>query len=205
MLFLSCSEDPKIEGLWELQKVDIDMIPKRFKPTYLKIEHGGSFYVSKEEGDLTGLYRLENSLLSLSSEDERWFNRSWKVFAKEDELVLNDVRNGYRGAQLRFKKIEKFPDFEEFLQTLTGSWELYKMKEKGQTKTVANTFFIIADENYIIKEDEKILEEGKVLIDARHQKMTFENAEMTWDARFVWDELRLENDQIGLTYRLRKK
>ena len=70
---------------------------------------------------------------------------------------------------------------------------------------VANTQFIIKDDNYRIVEGEVPLEEGKVLIDTRHRKMTFENAETVWNARFVWNELRLENEQIGRMYRLRKK
>ena len=134
IVLLGCAESPTIEGLWELQKVDVDMIPKRFRPTYLKIEKDGSFYVSKENGDLTGLYQLNNTLLSFSSNDEKWFNQSWKVFATDKELVLNHVKNSYRGAQLRFKKIEQFPDFEEFQQALDGTWELYKTEEKGLTK-----------------------------------------------------------------------
>ena len=78
-------------------------------------------------------------------------------------------------------------------------------KEKGETKAVSNTRFIIQDDHYTIQEGTKVLEQGKVRVDTRHQKITFENEEITWDARFVWDELRLENSQLGLMYRLRKK
>jgi len=203
--FFSCSEKPNIEGLWELQKVDIDMIPRGFKPTYLQINKGGSFYVSKEDGDLTGLYQIDKSLLHLSSVDNKWFNRSWKIFASENELVLNDIRNSYRGAQLRFRRIPKFPDFKEFQQALNGTWELYKTEEKGVKKVISNTRFIIKDDSYKIMEGEVLLEEGNVLIDARHKKMTFKNVETIWNVRFVWDELRLENERIGITYRLKKK
>lgn len=194
-----------MDGLWELQKVDVDMIPRRFKPTYLKIKTDGSFYVSKENGDLIGIYRLNNKLLTLSSEDDNWFNKSWKVFASEEELVLNDVRNNYRGEQLRFRKIDKFPDFGEFQQALNGRWELYKTKENGITSVVSNTWFIIDEDDYTIEEGETVLEKGKVRIDTRHKKMIFENAENSWNARFVWDELRLENEKMGLTHRLRRK
>lgn len=111
---LSCTEKPQVEGLWELHEFSVDMYGRGFKPTYIKFDNNGSFSVSKEDGDIAGLYRLDESLLSLSSNDQKWFNRNWEVITTENELILNDVRNSFRGVQMRFNKIDKFPSFEEF-------------------------------------------------------------------------------------------
>ena len=204
LLVISCSEKQQVTGLWELNEFTVDMYDRGFKPTYIKFEENGAFSVSKEDGDVAGLYSLDNSLIKLSSADEKWFNRSWRVIATDKELVLNDVKNSFRGAQMRFKKIDKFPPFEEFLEKLNGNWELYKIVEKGEEQRVKNTFFLIEDEHYAIYEDKEVIEEGNVSVDTRHHMMTFENMEITWDVRFVWDDLRLENEELGVMYRLRK-
>ncbi len=204
-LMLGCEPQAELTGLWELHKMDVDMIPKRFNPTYIKFESNGSFSVSKEDGDIAGLYELENSLLSLSSNDQKWFNRKWKVIATENELVFNDVKNSFRGAQMRFNKIDKFPSFEEFMDRLNGKWELYKIVEKGEERRVKQTWFMIQNDRYILMEGDEQTEEGAIRVDTRHHKITFETMAITWSVRFVWDDLRLENEELGLMYRLRKK
>jgi len=205
LLCLGCAEKQEVAGLWELYKMDVDMIPRGFRPTYIQFGEDGSFSVSKEDGDIAGIYRLENKLLTLSSNDKKWFDRSWKVFATEEELVLNDVRNSFRGAQMRFKKIDRFPSFDEFLEALSGKWKLYKIEEKGEEKRLSSTYLSITEERYELSEEEQILEEGNISIDARHHKITFEQMQITWDVRFVWDDLRLENNEVGITYRLRRE
>ena len=205
LLCFGCSERQEIIGLWELHKMDVDMIPKRFTPTYLRFAPDGSFFVSKEDGDLVGIYKLDQKLLTLSSKDEKWFDRSWKVFATEQELVLNDVKNSFRGAQMRFRKIDQFPTFDEFLETLSGKWKLYKIEEKGEERRLSRTYLSISEERYELSESDEIVEQGNISIDARHHKITFEQMQITWNVRFVWDDLRLENKELGITYRLRKE
>lgn len=204
-LILSCEQQAELTGLWELHKMDVDMIPRRFTPTYINFKPDGSFSVSKEDGDVAGLYQWENSLLSLSSNDEKWFNRKWDVIATENELVFNDVDNSFRGAQMRFNKIDKFPSFDEFMERLNGKWELYKIVERGEERRVKRTYFVIQNDRYFLLEGDEQLEEGAIHVDTRHHKITFETMDITWSVRFVWDDLRLENEEMGLMYRLRKK
>jgi len=201
---ISCRPEPDVIGLWELHKMDVDMIPRGFDPTYIKFEENGSFSVSKEDGDVVGLYQLENSLLTLKSNDPLGFDRSWRVIATDEELVFNNVKNSFRGAQMRFNKIDKFPSFEEFLERLNGKWELYKIEENGKEQRIKNTFFTIKDDHYSMAQSGAVVEEGNILVDTRHHKISFENMEIIWSVRFVWDDLRLENEELGLMYRLRK-
>ena len=203
-LLASCSQKPAVEGLWELHRMDVDMIPKGFNPTYIQFHRDGSFSVSKQNGDVMGLYKLSDDFLALSSNDDKWFNRNWKVITTDKELVLNDVKNSFRGAQMRFNKIDRFPSFEEFMEKLNGKWELYKIAERKEERRVADTYFTIEGDHYSILEAKEIVEEGAVTVDTRHHKITFENMDIIWNVRFVWDDLRLENEELGITYRLRK-
>ena len=119
-------------------------------------------------------------------------------------MVLTGLEYGYRTTELRFKKVDKISSFEEFENKLNGKWELYKVSEKGYEKKITNTHFLIYEDQYSITENESVIEEGIVSIDARHEKIIFRNTITQWKARFVWDELRLENDEMQLVYRLRK-
>lgn len=204
LIFFSCSEKADITGLWELHKVSVDMYDRGFNPTYLKFEKDGTFSASKVDGDLVGLYKIEKSVLSLSSNDQKWFDKSWELFANDEELVLNDLKHSFRGEQLRFRKIDKFPSFEEFMEKLNGTWELYRIVEKGKERRVTHTFFTMEDNQYSITEKDQIIESGNISVDTRHHKITFENMDIIWDVRFVWDDLRLENEERGVMYRLRK-
>ena len=204
-LLASCSQKPAVEGLWELHRMDVDMIPKGFNPTYIQFHRDGSFSVSKQNGDVMGLYKLSDDFLALSSNDDKWFNRNWKVITTDKELVLNDVKNSFRGAQMRFNKIDRFPSFEEFMEKLNGKWELYKIAERKEERRVADTYFTIEGDHYSILEAKEIVEEGAVTVDTRHHKITFENMDIIWNVRFVWDDLRLENEELGITYRLRRQ
>ena len=38
---------------------------------------------------------------------------------------------------MRFNKIEKFPSFDEFMKRLNGTWQLYKIEEKGRERRVS--------------------------------------------------------------------
>ena len=81
---------------------------------------------------------------------------------------------------------------------------LYKIERKGVERVVDNMRFLITEEEYAISQSDSLIEEGKVLVDTRHRKISFENEETIWNACFVWDELRLENKEMEITYRLRK-
>lgn len=199
-LFFSCAEDPKLAGLWELKDVSVDMIPRESKPIFLKFEEGGSFSVSRAQGDLVGLYELSGNDLFLQSKDQKWFNTNWSAHVYHGELVLKGLEYGYRTTELRFRGADKFPTFDEFIEDINGTWELYKVGEEE----IDNMLFVISEESYFITENDSTIEKGKVLIDSRHQKINFANEETTWNARFVWDELRLENKQMNITYRMRR-
>lgn len=201
---VSCTEPPQLVGLWELKDLSVDMVPRNSRPLYLKFDEDGSFSVSRENGDLIGLYELSDNDLSLSSADEKWFNTSWSANVYKDELVLKGLEYGYRTTELRFISVSKFPDFDEFQQELSGTWELYKIRKKENEEDISNMLFVITEDSYTISQNDSVVEEGKVLIDNRHQKISFENEETVWDARFVWDKLRLENKGLDVTYRLRR-
>lgn len=203
-IIFSCSESPNLEGLWVLKDVSIDMIPRSSKPIYIKFEKGGSFSVSRENGDLIGLYQLDENDLFFSSTSNSWFNTNWTANVYRNELVLEGQEYGYRTTELRFEQVEKFPDFDEFQKELSGTWELYKISKDENEEDINNMLFVITEDDYAISLNDTILEEGKVLIDTRHQKISFENEESIWNARFVWDELRLESREFDVTYRLRK-
>ena len=180
------------------------MYKKHTPSIYLQFDQGGSFRLSQKQGDIIGFYELDGTKLQLSSADDRWFNTNWDAFTKENTMVLTGLEYGYRTTELRFKKVDKISSFEEFENKLNGKWELYKVSEKGNEKKIANTHFLIHEDQYSITENESVIEEGIVSIDARHEKIIFRNTITQWKARFVWDELRLENDEMQLVYRLRK-
>ena len=184
--------------------MDVDMIPRGFKPTYINFDESGTFSVSKEDGDIAGIYSVEKRLLRLSSDDQKWYNRTWRVHSTENELVLNDLKNSFRGAQMRFNKVDQFPSFTEFLDRLNGEWDLYKVVKNGKEQRIKNTRFFIDNDRYTMTELGQTLEKGSISVDTRHHKITFENMDVIWNIRFVWDDLRLENEELGLMYRLRK-
>ena len=174
-LFNSCAEPPELVGLWELEHISVDMIPRKSNPLYLKFERGGSFSVSRAQGDLIGLYQLEDNDLYLSSNDKKWFNTSWNANVYQGALVLKGLEYGYRTTELKFVPADKLPSFNEFIEALTGKWELYKIDEKGSSQEMDAMQFIISDESYIISKNDTIIERGNVLVDPRHQKINFEN------------------------------
>ncbi|MEM0938446.1 MAG: hypothetical protein AAF600_01080 [Bacteroidota bacterium] len=204
LIITGCNEKPKITGLWELQAVSIDMIDRGHKSLFIKFEESGSFSVSQESGDVIGLYALQGDELKFYSTDEKWFNRKWTIKNYKNELIFAGIGYGYTKTELRFKNVNEFPAFEEFQERLNGDWQLYKLSEDGRDKRILSTYFRISADHYAIAKEGKIIEEGDLSVDTRHQKISFETTETIWNARFVWDELRLENKESGLTYRLKK-
>ena len=98
----SCQEQAQIEGLWELQELNIDMYKKHTPSIYLQFDQGGSFRLSQKQGDIIGFYELDGTKLELSSTDDKWFNTNWDAFTKENIMVLTGLEYGYRTTDLRF-------------------------------------------------------------------------------------------------------
>ncbi|MEO9482851.1 MAG: hypothetical protein ABJG47_05370 [Ekhidna sp.] len=204
LLATSCTEPPELVGLWKLDHISIDMIPRDSSPVFIKFEKSGSFSVSRANGDLIGLYQLNKNDLYFSSTDKKWFDTSWNANIYQGVLVLKGLAYGYRTTELKFVRADQLPSFDEFIEALSGRWELYKIEEKGKEQEINNMQFDISDQEYAITRNDSIIEKGSILVDTRHQKINFANEQIIWKARFVWDELRLENKELGIVYRLRK-
>jgi len=64
----------------------------------------------------------------MSSEDTNWFNRDWIISCFSDRMIFTAI--GPIKTQLRFNKIDKIPNFEEFESDIVGKWQLYKVRSK---------------------------------------------------------------------------
>lgn len=198
------SED--VEGLWQLEVVEIDAMKKPVSPTFIEFNPNRSFAVSRETGDLAGVYRLNSQQLSLYSQDQKWFNTTWSLYRHKDFLDLKGRDEKNRYARLRFRKIDKIPDFKEFENKILGKWQLYKMRKAGGIENLTNTWFRIDEEgNYIIEDANGPKEEGRAFINTRHKKIVFEKDSIQWAAWFYGKELRLNNEKLGVEYSLRRR
>ncbi|WP_436514426.1 hypothetical protein [Ekhidna sp. To15] len=83
----SCAEPSELVGLWKLEDVSVDMIPRKSTPIFLKFDPSGSFSVSRAIGDLIGLYQLKENDLYFSSNDKKWFNTNWNANVYQGILV----------------------------------------------------------------------------------------------------------------------
>ena len=207
-LLAACSSYTRqdIEGLWQLEEVEIDAMRKAVSPTFIEINPNRSFAVSRETGDLAGVYRLSSKQLSFYSQDQSWFNTTWRLYKYKDFLDLKGRDEKNRYARLRFRKIDKIPDFQEFENKILGKWQLYKIKKASEIQNLTDTWFIIdSDGNYLIEDTSGPREEGRAFINTRHKKIVFEKDSVQWAAWFYGKELRLNNDKLGVEYSLRKK
>lgn len=207
IVLLSCdnttTED--VAGLWQLEAIDIDGYVKEVKPVFIDLKEDNRFAVSQITGDLVGIYSLEDQLLQLKSNDRKWFNTSWKLEYFQDHFILHGKKTPYKTTHLRFKKIDKIPRFDGFANEITGKWQLYKIRRKNEIESVSGTWFNISEDgSYHISGNEGVLEYGRAIINTRHHKIIFEHDETIWDAWFYGRELRLENQQVGIQYSLRK-
>lgn len=205
-LLLGCSQkEIKVDGLWELKEVNVDGLIKNFKPTYLQFTDNKIFSVSRINGDLTGIYTINDLSLKLESTDKNWFNTPWKILLLENKIILTGLEYGYRTTKLSFTKIEQFPTFEDFETMLIGDWKLYKTVKDGKVQQTKNTFFQIkSNSSYSILKDSIEIEKSEIIIDSRHQKITFIENETKWNAWFFGEELRLDNAKLKISYRLKK-
>lgn len=207
-LILGCksitSED--LAGLWQLEMINIDGTDRPVAPVFMDIRKDNRFAVSQVSGDQIGFYSLSHQLLELKSRDKKWFNTSWSLRYFKDHIILHGKETPYRTTHLRFRRIDKIPTFEEFETSVIGKWKLYKIREGEKIKRLSNTWFNINENGqYVITQSENQLESGTVVINTRHRKIIFVQDEITWNAWFYGEELRLENDRIGIQYSLKKR
>ncbi len=198
-------EKSDITGLWQLVRVEKDGFIKESNATYVEIRPNNSFAVSKTSGDIVGIYKLRGNRLELQSYDNTWFNTNWELIRVKETLKWHGLETGYGNVFLSFEKVDEIPDFSDFRKAVIGRWQLYKIRSKGEVNHLSNTWFIIDEyENYRIISEDQTQEEGRAIINPRHQKIIFENDQVSWNAWFYGDELRLENKKLGLQYSLRK-
>lgn len=205
-ILIACDSDNKnIQGLWQLEEVTMDVIENPHEPTFIQINANKSFSISRRSGDLSGIYSIRSREIEMNSTDKDWFNNTWTFLRFEDRLTLKGKDFIYRNIKLKFKKIDKIPDFQEFENKIIGKWLLYKIKNKNTIEKLSNTWFIIDEnKNYSIVDDEGPIETGSVDIDTRHKKIIFKNKGVTWNAWFYGEELRLNNKNLSVQYSLRK-
>jgi len=205
--FLGCQPamDEELKGIWSLQEVNVDGLDKLFNPTFMEIQSGNRFAVSKTSGDLVGIYKLNSRNLVLSSEDQKWFNTNWELRRLPNGVGFFGLEYGYRTTELRFRKIKVIPDFQMFETSLVGKWEIYKIRIEGSVQDLTDTWFILGNnKNYSITAGDTLLEKGSAVVDTRHRKIIFENDETSWKAWFYGKELRLDNEKLDIQYRLKK-
>ena len=218
-LLLSCDSNiskSEVSGLWELEELKIDEKPENFIKQYLSIESDNTFSIASPKKDIVGLYAIKGNKLVLNSEDEKWYNASWKVHFYEDKMLLTGrgtypKPSGYGdkvhqlNTKLLFVKTESIPDNSEFVSQLIGKWELYKIRTENSIEKQYQTYFSIeSDGKYSISKDGEDIGSGVIEIDARHKKILFQQEQKSWDAKFYGAELRLKNDEMGIQYSLRR-
>ncbi len=206
-LFISCQslKESDLNGIWSLNHVNVDGLDRIFDPTFIEIQPHNRFALSTTSGDLVGLYKLNDEELTMRSNDARWFNTSWKVKKLPNTLMLSGLEVGFRTTHLKFVKIEAIPDFQSFENKIVGKWKIYKVRRKGKVEKLTNTWFSLdKHNNYSIIDGDSIMEEGKATVDTRHRKIIFDNEEISWDAWFYANELRLDNEKLNMQYSLRK-
>lgn len=194
----------ELAGLWELEHLEVDAVPRSANPTFMEINANSSFAVSRVSGDQVGMYHFDSPLIRFRSEDRSWFNTQWKIKYFKEFIILRGVEEGYRGTQLRFKRIETIPDFAEFEERVVGRWHMYKIRKNGEVEKVSASFTLERNGNYRMEDQNGLLEKGRVIINARHRKLIFEHDQTQWAMWFYGDELRLTNEQMGLQYSLRR-
>ncbi|WP_421894782.1 hypothetical protein [Marinoscillum sp.] len=194
----------ELSGLWELEHLEVDAVPRSANPTFIEINANNSFAVSRVSGDQVGMYHFDAPVIKFRSEDRSWFNTRWKIKYFREFIILRGLEDGYRGTQLRFKRIEVIPDFAEFEERVVGKWHLYKIRKNGDVEKVSASFQLDREGNYSMEDQNGLLERGRVVINTRHRKLIFEHDQTQWEIWFYGDELRLTNELMGLQYSLRR-
>lgn len=207
LFLISCTSIDKknIQGLWQLEEVEVDGIDRTVGPVFIDLKPNGSFAASQLSGDLVGTYSFHSPLLELHSTDRSRFNTTWILKYFKEYFVITGREEGFRNIKLQFRKIDKIPSFEEFEDRIVGNWELYKIRRKGEVERLYDTWFSIhKDGAYSLTNKEGNGEKGHAIINARHHKIIFEPDDTAWNAWFYGQELRLTNEKMRIQYSLRK-
>lgn len=205
-IFTHCNQLKKqeITGLWQLEEVRVDVIPVAFNPTFLNLEEGNHFAVAKTSGDIIGIFALRSDRLTLKSEDEDWFNKSWNTELIRDQLILTGKNRNQLNTELIFKRTSEIPDFQEFENRVIGKWRILKIRKEGRVERLSNTWLEIGKHKYAIITDSGMVEGGLAQVNTRHRKIYFENESTAWRAWFYGDELRLTNHELNIQYDLER-
>lgn len=191
-------------GLYELSRLNVDGRDRPNGPEYIAFRKDHTFALSQMNGDDLGFYSLHGNVLKLVCESGGRFNARWRLMLCDTYFTLDGLDEGYRVTHLTYRRINQVPHFTDFEQRVLGKWQIYKVRDQGQIKRVFHTVMNIGAARYEIIEHNTVMEVGSAIIDARHQRIVFENEQVTWRVWFYGEELRLTNDQKDLQYDLRR-
>lgn len=218
-LFVSgCNVDSAsdgLQGLWELEVWEVDGVVRNHSPYFLQMNPDGSFALAKRSGDVRGFYDITDNQILFRSKDKTWFNRQWQLEIHREKIRLTGrgdygrkpyYHGGVQGelnSRLTFKPVESIPDFQAFEDAMSGKWELYKIRKKGDPEKLADTWMLIENGEYTISGPDHF-ESGVATINTRYRKIYFEGYDTSWDVWFFGEELRLSNQPMKMTYSLRR-
>ncbi|MDW3191686.1 MAG: hypothetical protein R8G66_04955 [Cytophagales bacterium] len=211
----STVETEKLQGLWELEVFEVDGVEEPHSPYFLQMNPDGSFAVAKRTGDVRGFYDINGSQILFKSTDVVWFNKQWALEILREKIRLtgkgyygktpyySGYRQGFLNTRLTFTPVESIPSFQAFEDAIQGRWELYKIREKGDSEQLTDTWMKIENGEYAIAGPDHY-ESGAATINTRYRKVYFQGHNTAWDAWFFGEELRLSNNAMELIYNLRK-
>ncbi len=217
-LFSGCDNaDSKegLQGLWELEIWEVDGVVRNHAPYFLQMNPDGSFALAKRTGDVRGFYDITDDQILFRSKDRMWFDRQWQLEVLREKIRLTGKGNygrrpyyhggvqGELNSRLTFKPVESIPDFQAFEDAMSGKWELYKIRKKGDPEKLVDTWMLIDNGEYAISGPDHF-ESGVATINTRYRKIYFEGYDTSWDAWFFGEELRLSNKPMKMTYSLRR-
>lgn len=217
-VFFGCEKSNStggLKGLWALEIWEVDGVVEQHTPYFLQMNQDGSFAVAKRSGDLRGFYDIKESHIRFSSADKMWFDQQWKLEVLRDKIRLTgkgDYRKrpyyqggpqGELNTRLTFSPVTSIPDFQAFEDAMSGKWELYKIRKKGNHEKVGDTWMLIENGEYTIAGPDHF-ESGLATINTRYRKVYFEGQDTSWDAWFYGEELRLSNKTMEMIYSLRR-
>lgn len=205
---LNCQplQKENIVGLWELKSALRDKMVVSDEATYLQIDANGSYAVSRITGDMSGVYQLGETKIHFQGADTKgWFNSDWKAKRVKDHLLLAGRDEINRRIELKFVLVDQIPTFDEFEEQVIGRWEMFLIMKNGVPEKMPETFMTIDEAgNYVISDEEGIMDQGKSAINTRHHKVIFERDDTYWDVWFWGRELRLQNKEMDIQYHLRR-
>lgn len=194
-----------LTGLWQLEHVYVDMIPKYTPIIILSFHADGTLAVSDKNGDQLGFFHVASQSIHFEGFETGWFGSGWDLSVLKERFMLSGKGVSGLNTVLTFKKIDTFPSFQAFEEQILGKWELYKMKSATAVQPVSSTILSLRrDQHYEVTDQGTVVENGTFTIDARHQKLRFHEVNRTWNVWFFGKELRMEDPSQNILYRLRK-